>query len=440
MVQENPLENKHANAFLINDIDTNGYLINNMEQDYGSNRPYDAYVTQIWDEEGPIDGNTIGKVFDTPDDAYTFYNQYAFTHGFGIHKHWNYKNKVTNEVYRKWMRPCHVKKVINAMNPPYVADVTSKQCFDILSEQRKQYKGKEFYGLIKHFQDKASIDNNQYFNIYSNSDGSPRNVFWADGRSRDAYIKFRDVVMFDVTYLTNKIKFPFDPFVGGESSCGQSESIHSVFDVFVNSNTMLNEFVIQYDNAIKSQRAAEEDEDFKTMNSRAVLSLVHPIEAKAGMERSNQQYDSQYFKKSLEQVTYSVGQVNVEKKYLRTVNFNLLNKVDVTCFCAMFATYGILCKHSLYVMKKRHVETLPDQYILPRWTLDSKYKASNDSIAIKEINNESGVSALTLWCVHSNSTKAIEQAKDLPSEITRLNTILVKFLEDQMSQKWEKEA
>ncbi|GJU09956.1 FAR1-related sequence 5-like protein, partial [Tanacetum coccineum] len=539
----------------------------------------------------------IGKVFDTPDDAYTFYNQYAFTHGFGIRKHWDYKNKVTNEVYRKWyvcnkegfknvkddstsvdtkkrrrdlrtgcqarlrititkderwcvdffddthnhdlsitptkvmkhrshgkfhrsmackslmlelgqsgMRPCHVKKAVNAMKPPYVADVTSKQCSDILSEQRKQYKGKEFYGLIKHFQDKASVDMNQYFKIDLNSDGSPRNIFWADGRSRDAYIKFGDVVVFDVTYLTNKFKFPFAPFVGvnhhgqsilfgaallenekeetfqwlfeqflkhqlehlrpfkarysdfnesykkwvksdtieefetqwdvlrdkydlkssnwmmemydqrkywvwffwkdgffaGMTTNGRSESIHSFFDGFVNSNTMLNEFVIQYDKAVNSRRAAEEDEDFKTMNSRAVLSSVHPIEAKAGKCYTRKIFEK--FEKEWKEAT-------------NNLTHNTLNK-------------------SL----EQHVETLPDQYILPRWTLDSRYKAGNHSIGIKEINNESGVSALTLWCVHSNSTKAIEQAKDCPSEITRLNTILVKFLEDQISRKKAKES
>ncbi|GJY92410.1 FAR1-related sequence 5-like protein [Tanacetum coccineum] len=144
-----------------------------------------------------------------------------------------------------------------------------------------------------------------------------------------------------------------------------------------------------YDKAVNSRRAAEEDEDFKTMNSRAVLSSVHPIEAKAGKcytRKIFEKFEKEWkeatnnlthntLNKSLEQVTYSVGQVNVEKKYWRTVNFSLLNKVDATCSCAMFETYGILCKHILYVMKKKHVETLPDQYILPRWTLDSRYKA-----------------------------------------------------------------
>ena len=86
-------------------------------------------------------------------------------------------------------------------------------------------------------------------------------------------------------------------------------------------------------------------------------------------------------------------------------------------------------------MKKKHVETLPDRYILPRWTLDCRYKASNASIEIEETKCENGVSALALWYVQANLTKAIEQARDAPSEIKRLNSFLVEFLEDQMIRK-----
>ncbi|XP_023734634.1 protein FAR1-RELATED SEQUENCE 7-like [Lactuca sativa] len=257
------------------------------------------------DEGAGNDQSIIGKVFDTPNDAYTFYNDYAFLHGFGIRIHWKFKNKTTNEHYRKtyvcnkegfkclkvnnssgkvikrrrevrtgckamtriskqkdekWivdkfndthnhalsltptkvmkhrshgkfhrtmecrsfmvqfgqvgLKPSQIKKAINAMKTSDEADVTSKQCADVLSEQRKQYRGKEFYGLIKHFQDKALVDNDQYFVVDLCDDGSPRNIFWADGRSRDAYTKFGDVVVFDVTYMTNKYKMPFAPFVG----------------------------------------------------------------------------------------------------------------------------------------------------------------------------------------------------------------------------------
>ena len=76
---------------------------------------------------------------------------------------------------------------------------------------RTQYKGKEFYELIKHFQDKASVDINHYFVVDLFEDVSPRNIFWTDGRSRDSNMKFGDV--FDVTYMTNKFKMSFTPFI-----------------------------------------------------------------------------------------------------------------------------------------------------------------------------------------------------------------------------------
>ncbi|CAI9290367.1 unnamed protein product [Lactuca saligna] len=131
-----------------------------------------------------------------------------------------------------------------------------------------------------------------------------------------------------------------------------------------------------------SRRAAEEDEDFKTMNSNPILSSVHPIEAKAG-----QFYTRNFF------------------------------------------------EHSLYVMKKRHVENLPGHYILPRWTLSARYKVDTNSIGLEDVNCENGVSALTLWCVRSNCDKAIEQASDSLTKIEKFNSSVIKFLEDQKIRK-----
>ncbi|CAI9272323.1 unnamed protein product [Lactuca saligna] len=404
------------------------------------------------------DESILGKVFDTPDDAYTFYNDYAFLHGFGIRIDTTFKHKTTKEPYRKiyvcdkegfkrlddnassgiekkrrrevrigckaelrisknkdgkWfvdsfndthnhelsmtptkvmkhrshakfhrlteckslmvdlgqagLKPCQVRKAINAMKTSTVADVTSKQCADVLSEQRKQYKGKEFYGLIKHFQDKALVDNDQYFTV----------------------------------------------------------------DLF------------------ESRRAAEEDEDFKTMNSRPILSSLHPIEEKAGECYTRKIFDM--FKKEwteatsnlthetiikgTEEIKYRVGQLKVEKTYWRTVTFRFSNEVSVTCSCSKYETCGILCKHCLYVMKKRHVETLPSHYILHRWTLNARYTVGNSRIGLEEINNENEVSAYTLWCVRSNFAKLIEQARDSPLEIQKLNNLLISLLDDQANRK-----
>ena len=39
-------------------------------------------------------------------------------------------------------------------------------------------------------------------------------VLWVDGKSREAYKEFDEVVTFDITYLTNKYDALFAPFVG----------------------------------------------------------------------------------------------------------------------------------------------------------------------------------------------------------------------------------
>ncbi|KAJ9552192.1 hypothetical protein OSB04_016237 [Centaurea solstitialis] len=618
---------------LIEDIDANGYLVNHEDSENELQSEDNIDVNVDFNEDDFNGENIMGKIFDNLDDVYTFYNCYAFLHGFDIrirvskmkdgkwvvdqfndihnheltttptkvmkhHSHEKFYRSVECKYLmvklgQSELRPSQIKKAVNTMKSPFEADVTSKQCADILFEQRKQYKGKEFYGLIKHFQDKASVDMNQYFVVDLFEDGSPRNIFWADGRSRDSYIKFGDVVVFDVTYMTNKFKMPFAPFIGvnhhdqsilfggallenekeetfewlfenflkcmfnkhpraiityqdkamgnaikkvfpntrhrycawhikkhelehlwpfkahysdfeeiyrkwiksdtienfetqwevlrdkynfegscwmmemynqrkfwvkaflkdvflaGMTTSGRSESIHSFFDGYVNSNTMLNEFVIQYDKAVECRRAAEEDEDFKSMNSRPILLSVHPIFSKVGtcytrkmFELFKREWDEttnnlthETLSKSTEESTYKVGQLNVEHNFWRIVKFRFLNEVEVTCSCANFETYGIMCKHALYVMKKKHVEILPNHYILPRWTVDARYKVGNTRL--EEMDGESEVSALNLWCVHVNCTKAIEQAKDSPDEINKVNALLVKFLAEQMDRKKE---
>ncbi|XP_028126585.1 protein FAR-RED IMPAIRED RESPONSE 1-like [Camellia sinensis] len=57
-------------------------------------------------------------------------------------------------------------------------------------------------------------NSNFYSAIDLDEDGSMRNLFWADAKSRVVYKAFGDVVSFDTTYLTNKYDMPFAPFVG----------------------------------------------------------------------------------------------------------------------------------------------------------------------------------------------------------------------------------
>nr|GEX89828.1 hypothetical protein [Tanacetum cinerariifolium] len=55
------------------------------------------------------------------------------------------------------------------------------------------------------------------------------------------------------------------------------------------------------------------------------------------------------------------------------------------------------------------------------------------------MHDKDEVSALALWNVHANCSKSVEQAKDSLSEIKKFNTLVVKFLEEQVIRKKSKE-
>ncbi|CAI9288044.1 unnamed protein product [Lactuca saligna] len=74
------------------DIDTNDFVEATCE----SEKINDVDVNIECDEDEVSDESILGKVFDTADDAYNFYNDYAFLHGFGIRKNDIFKSLKTN--------------------------------------------------------------------------------------------------------------------------------------------------------------------------------------------------------------------------------------------------------------------------------------------------------------------------------------------------------
>ena len=52
-----------------------------------------------------------------------------------------------------------------------------------------------------------------FLSIDFDEHGRLKNVFWADPRSRAAYKYFRNIIIFDTTYLINKYNMSFAPFV-----------------------------------------------------------------------------------------------------------------------------------------------------------------------------------------------------------------------------------
>lgn len=92
-----------------------------------------------------------------------------------------------------------------------------------------------------------------------------------------------------------------DIFWVGMTTTGRSESMKAYFDGYLDSNTMLNEFVVQYNKAVHARREAEKKEDFQTMQMQANLSGTHTIERVARIV--TQGVYSRSFKQNLLRVT-----------------------------------------------------------------------------------------------------------------------------------------
>ncbi|XP_021725917.1 protein FAR1-RELATED SEQUENCE 5-like [Chenopodium quinoa] len=91
---------------------------------------------------------------------------------------------------------------------------SEKDCRNLVSKHRRLcLKEGDFSAMEKHFMDMSTKDKKIFYK-YDTSDGTLKNVFWADGRCRAAYRDFGDVVSFDPTYLRNRYRMPFCPFIG----------------------------------------------------------------------------------------------------------------------------------------------------------------------------------------------------------------------------------
>ncbi|KAG8491077.1 hypothetical protein CXB51_014235 [Gossypium anomalum] len=199
------------------------------------------------------------------------------------------------------------------------------------------------------------------------------NCFWANGRSRMAYQYFRDVVTFDAKYLTNQYfhhcihdtitteEFELEwneiicKFIYSSLKVGACIFKKIVLCQNVNNtmDTLVSDFINQYEQALNARYVKEKEKDVKTMNSKAILRTYYNVEVVNLMKMES----DAFFRK--EGSTYAVAFTKSNKKAI--------------CSCHKFEFVWILCSHFWAVfVKKSLVKALDPQYVLERWTMNSK--------------------------------------------------------------------
>uniref|UniRef100_A0A7N0T3U4 SWIM-type domain-containing protein n=1 Tax=Kalanchoe fedtschenkoi TaxID=63787 RepID=A0A7N0T3U4_KALFE len=127
---------------------------------------------------------------------------------------------------------------------------------------------------------------------------------------------------------------------------------------------------------------------------------------------------------------YLVGKHGLDVKYWRLVKYKSDEDLSLECTCCKFEMEGILCKHILYIVRKKNLEVIPNQYFLPRWTIGARYKnnmANNSSSSNRQAGT--GASPLTIWSIQRKFSMALEIGRKSSSDLQLLESVLDTYIE-----------
>jgi hypothetical protein len=179
-----------------------------------------------------------------------------------------------------------------------------------------------------------------------------------------------------------------DVFWAGMSATQRNETLTPFFDGCVELKTTLKQFLSKYEVALQSKYEKEAQADFETFHKQ------RPPVSKFYMEEQlSKVYTHNMFKKfqdEMEAIMYChvsliavdgpISTFNVKEciffedgkrtmSKLFAVTYNAEEK-DITCICGGFQFSGILCRHSLSMLKFHQLREIPPQYIIDRWKKD----------------------------------------------------------------------
>ncbi|CAL5025910.1 unnamed protein product [Urochloa decumbens] len=176
-------------------------------------------------------------------------------------------------------------------------------------------------------------------------------------------------------------------------STQRSEGFNAVLKKYVNPNMSILHFVRQYQKVQEKCLVAEEGQDFKTDDRERRRWSKYPIERHAAsvytknlFYRFSKEFEktAEYDVKPADEFQYLLVPNNTtvygygKREYLVTA---IEGDNSYFCECSKFDRDGILCCHIMKIMTRFGVKTIPDRYVLRRWTQkaveDSEKCASN---------------------------------------------------------------
>ncbi|XP_020262920.1 protein FAR1-RELATED SEQUENCE 12-like [Asparagus officinalis] len=213
---------------------------------------------------------------------------------------------------------------------------------------------------------------------------------------------------------------------------------------YVNSQTLLHEFVTQYEKAVTHRRLSEVHEDFKSLNIKSVMLIGHPIEVQAREIYTCNMFDvfktkfigfgtefCEELRKDGDIVEYKICNFTNRGKQ-EVVTYEQSSQIQFCCTCALFETNSDVYRHILSLMMARQMDSLPDHYILYHWTIHARHRnirVGNIVFGRNITSCEEKINLLKSWALRVKFNNAVELAFDSEEKMQKLDDVLTNFIE-----------
>ncbi|KAG9153036.1 hypothetical protein Leryth_026789 [Lithospermum erythrorhizon] len=191
----------------------------------------------------------------------------------------------------------------------------------------------------------------------------------------------REVDWIQSLYEDRKLWVPAfmrDVSFAGLSSASRTGSLQGFFDRYIQSDTTLGDFIVEYKVILEDMHEEEAKANFDSWHETAELKSPSPFEKQMSLV-----YTHEIFKKFQDEVLGAAAcHLKKEKEQEATIIYAVKDiennqdfvvewneqKSDIYCSCHLFEYNGYLCRHAIVILQMSGVFNLPFKYMLQRWT------------------------------------------------------------------------
>lgn len=191
-----------------------------------------------------------------------------------------------------------------------------------------------------------------------------------------------------------------DCFDGGIESSQRSEGTKNVLNSIVDKSTSLSEFTSEFEKLLEGWRQNEAKEDFLCQQNGPRRAIEHSDilkhAAKLYTHKMYKLFEEEFldgccaasFKESPCGGDLYRFELTMQGRNSKVWVVHLdISKMELSCTCNKFDSMGILCSHALKALSLKNVNSIPEKYIIKRWTKDARkgvYRLEGDKQLLRE--------------------------------------------------------